>query len=204
VWPAASGRPGILRAYGNRLRAAPAWLPGLALTFALTIPAWAPFVRPDFSLWRLLDGDGHLHRLALIQQAIAGGDWYPRWLPQHYGGYGYPTLTFYAPSFYYVTLGLAMVLPPLGLYGAVQAVGALAALALLAGVYALGWRLWRHGPAALLACAAAAYAPYLLQANLFVRGALPELMGLALVVWLLTACLGLWQAAAADAGRLEK
>ena len=181
--------------------AAPAWLPGLVLTFALTIPAWATFVRPDFSLWRLLDGDGHLHRLVLIQQAIAGGDWYPRWLPQHYGGYGYPTLNFYAPSFYYVTLGLAVVLRPLGLYGAVQAVGALAALALLAGIYALGWRLWRHGPAALLAAAAAAYAPYVLQANLFVRGALPEIMGLALVVWLLTACLGLWQATVADEER---
>ena len=77
-----------------------------------------------------------------------------------------------------------------------QLVGAIAALGMIAGAYSLGWKLWRHGPAALFAAAIVAYAPYPLAINLFLRGAIPEMLGAGLIVWLLVGCTGLWMAVA--------
>jgi hypothetical protein len=165
------------------------------VALVLTLPAWVPILRPDIDLWVLPDGDGHLHRTLLLGQLIADGHWYPRWFPQHLGGYGYPTPLFYAPSVYYLTVVLATLIPGVGLYEAFQLVAALAAVTVIGGAYTLGWRLWQHGPAAVLTASAVAYAPYLLQANLFIRGALPEALGLGLLAWLLVGCHGLWQAA---------
>ena len=119
----------------------------------------------------------------------------PRWFAEHYGSYGYPALNFYAPATYYLTVLLAWLLPTVGIYGGLQLVGAIAALGMLSGVYTLGWQLWRHGPAALLATAIVAYAPYPLALNLFLRGAIPEVVGAGLLVWLLVGCTGLWLAA---------
>ena len=126
---------------------------------------------------------------------MASGDWYPRWFSEHFGSYGYPALNFYAPATYYLTVLLAWLLPMIGTHGGLQLMGAVAALGMISGVYTLGWRLWHHGPAALFTTAIVAYAPYPLALNLFMRGAIPEVMGAALLVWLLVACTGLWQAA---------
>ena len=97
-------RPG---AWGLERRTWPAWLPGLALLLLLTVPAWGPLLHPGFSLWQVYDGNLHLRRALFLREMIAGGDWYPRWFPQQFGGYGYPTLNFYAPGLYYLTLALA-------------------------------------------------------------------------------------------------
>jgi hypothetical protein len=148
----------------------------------------------------LLDGDQHLAKAFSLTSLLAGGDLFPRWSPDFYGGYGYPTFTFYAPATYYALAGLGALLPGGGLYTAFQLLGALAALAVVGGTYALAWRLWGHAPAAVLACAGVAYAPYLLQTNLFVRGAVPEVAGLAELVWLWWAVTGLWMALAPGDG----
>ena len=115
----------------------PSWLLGLLLTVLLTLPAWAPFLRPDLSLWQLFDGASHLRKSWLLAQLIKDGDWYPRWVPAIYGGYGYPTLNFYAPSTYYLTVAGAL-LPGVGLYGSYQLLGAGAAVGVVGGLYALG------------------------------------------------------------------
>ena len=141
------------------------------------------------------DGTTHLVRAYSLQQHITSGDWYPRWFAEHYASYGYPALNFYAPAIYYLTVLLAWLLPTVGIYGGMQLMGAFAALGMISGVYTLGWQLWRHGPAALFATAIVAYAPYPLALNLFLRGAIPEVMGAALLVWLLVVCTGLWLAA---------
>ena len=174
---------------------APPWLPGLLLALALTVPAWLPVLHPDLSLPQLHDGTTHLVRAYSLQQHISSGDWYPRWFAEHYGSYGYPALNFYAPATYYLTVLLAWLLPIVGVYGGLQLVGAIGALGVISGVYTLNWRLWHHGPAALLATAIVAYAPYPLAINLFARGAIPEVVGASLLVWLLVACTGLWLAA---------
>ena len=141
------------------------------------------------------DGTTHLVRAYSLQQHITSGDWYPRWFAEHYASYGYPALNFYAPAIYYLTVLLAWLLPTVGIYGGMQLMGAFAALGMISGVYTLGWQLWRHGPAALFATAIVAYAPYPLSINLFERGAIPEMVGTGLLVWLLVACTGLWLAA---------
>ena len=174
---------------------APPWLPGLLLTLALTSPAWLPFLHPNLNLWELNDGKTHLVRAYSLQQHIASGDWYPRWFAEQLSGYGYPALNFYAPATYYLTVLLARLLPVVGIYSGMQLLGVLGALGLLSGVYTLSWQLWRHGPASLLATAIVGYAPYPLALNLFLRGAIPEVLGTGLLVWLLVACTGLWQAA---------
>ena len=173
----------------------PPWLPGLLLSLVLTAPAWLFFLHPALNLWELYDGEVHLVRSYSLQQYIASGDWYPRWLSEPYSGYGYPYLNFYAPASYYLTALLAWLLPSVGIYGSLQLVGAIGALGMISSVYTLGWKLWRHGPAALCATAIVAYAPYPLPPNLFLRSAIPETLGLALLVWLLVGCTGLWFAA---------
>lgn len=174
---------------------APPWLPGLLLALVLTAPAWLPFLHPNLNLWELHDGPVHVVRAHALQQHIASGDWYPRWFAEHYGSYGYPYLNFYTPATYYLTVLLAWLLPMVGIYGGMQLVGALGSLGMISGVYALTWQLWRHGPAALLTAAIIAYAPYPLAINLYLRGAIPEVTGAALLVWLLVGCTGLWFAA---------
>ncbi|MGH2367374.1 MAG: hypothetical protein ACRDI2_04170 [Chloroflexota bacterium] len=168
------------------------WLAGALVALLLTIPAWAPVLRPEFSVWHLYDGHNHLRKAFLLSQLIKDGAWYPRWMPQQFGGYGYPTLNFYAPGLYYLALALA-VLTRGGLYGGMQAAAAVAALGVIAGSYLLVWRLWRHGPAALLAAVSVAYAPYVIQGNLFISGSITHVLGLAWMVLLLAACAGLWQ-----------
>ncbi len=173
----------------------PPWLPGLLLTFVLTAPAWLLFLHPNLNLWALYDGPIHLFVSYSVQQHITSGDWYPRWFAEHYGGYGYPYPNFYALASYYLTVLLASLLPGIGIYGGLQLAGVIGALGLISGIYTLGWQLWRHGPAALFASAIVAYAPYPLPPNLFLRAAIPEMLGQALLVWLLVSCTGLWFAA---------
>ena len=193
--PAGAALPGA-GLTGRVALALPAWLPGLALTLLLTLPAWGPFLHPALDVARLLDGDQHLAKAYSLAQLIAAGEWYPRWTPDLYGGYGYPTFVYYAPATYYLLLAVAL-LPGAGLATAYQVAGAGAAAAFVVGVYALGWALWRNAPAALLAAATAAYAPYALAVNLFVRGAVPEVAGLALLAWLLWAITRAWTDGAA-------
>ncbi|HEX2034739.1 MAG TPA: DUF6541 family protein, partial [Chloroflexota bacterium] len=197
-WPvrllaATGGRPAGLAS----LASLPAWLPGLVLAIVLTLPAWVPFLRPDLSLWHLFDGASHLRKAYQLGQLIKEGNWYPRWVPDLYGGYGYPTFNFYAPAVYYLTLALAVLLPGVGLYEAYQLLGGVSAVLIIGGLYALAWRLWHHAPAAVLTAGAVAYAPYLFPNNLFMSGWVPQVLGNGLTVWLLVACLGLWQAAGA-------
>ena len=116
---------------------APPCLPGLLLAFALTAPAWLPVLHPALNLSSSVDGIVHLVRAYSLQQHIASGDWYPRWLSEHYGSYGYPALNFYAPATYYLTVLLAWLLPMIGTHGGLQLMGAVAALGMISGdIYA--------------------------------------------------------------------
>ncbi|HEX2034798.1 MAG TPA: DUF6541 family protein, partial [Chloroflexota bacterium] len=188
----------FVRGAAETAGALPAWLVGLCASMVLTLPAWAPLLHPDFNLWQVFDGSIHLRRSLFLRELIADGNWYPRWMPQQYGGYGYPTLNFYAPGLYYLTVAFAAVLAPLlptaGLYVAMQAAAALGALLVIAGAYLLAWQIWRHAPAALVAAATVAYAPYVIQGNLYISGGMPHVLGLAFLLFLLAACTGLWQA----------
>ena len=50
-------------------------------------------------------------RLAELSYLLRGGEFYPRWAPNFYHGYGYPIFNYYAPLTYY--LGSLIELLPL-------------------------------------------------------------------------------------------
>jgi hypothetical protein len=133
-------------------------------------------------LARTHDGPFHLFRLQALQEALRWGCLYPRWLPDLAFGYGQPVFSFYGPVLYYLGVGLAAA--GLGALAALKVtLGATSALGAL-GVYALARRHECGAWGAALAGVGYALFPYRL-ANLHVRGAFAEHLGLALAPWLL-------------------
>ncbi|HMH51177.1 MAG TPA: 6-pyruvoyl-tetrahydropterin synthase-related protein [Candidatus Acidoferrum sp.] len=68
-------------------------------------------------LWhRQLPNNPEVFRYLLLSElfsaAITSGAWYPRWLPDLNGGYGYPLFVFYQPGYFYVSHVLSFVSPP--------------------------------------------------------------------------------------------
>jgi len=127
------------------------------------------------------DGLFHFFRMMALDEAVGQGCCFPRWLPQFAFGYGQPVFTFYGAAAYYQALS-----------GHLVGLGAEAALKLSwfmgfatagAGAYGLARR-WMHGSPAALVGAAYVLFPYRL-ANVYVRGALAEHWGLALLPLLL-------------------
>ena len=170
---------------------APPWLPGLLLALTLTAPAWLSFLHPNLNLWETHDGPVHVVRAHALQQHIASGDWYPRWFAEHYGSYGYPYLNFYAPATYYLTVLLAWLLPMVGIYGG-NAVGG------CPRVIGYDFRAFMHSPGSSGATGRQPSSPPPSSpmprihwlSTLYLRGAIPEVTGAALLVWLLVAAPG--------------
>ena len=116
----------------------------------------------------------------LFARAVRDGILYPRFLPDLYGGYGYPTFCFYQPGFFFVvTLFSAL---PLPLHRAL-------ALTLVFLLYAGALGAFRLGEAlagrsfGFFAAALFLLTPYLFV-DLYVRGDLSEAMALLLGPWL--------------------
>jgi hypothetical protein len=167
------------------------WLLGLLGAFAVTVPAWLPWLDPRVDLWLVDDAKNHMLRIYVLEWMIRHGAWYPRWVPDLYMGYGYPVFNFYAPVFYYLALALRVLLR-LDIWDAFRATGVVAALVGASGCYALTVTLWRRRVLGVLAAAALLYGPYAFQINFYKRGAIPEALGLAMLPWLLLAVWRLW------------
>lgn len=146
--------------------------------------------------WPLLAADGwpqtheaarYLVLMDRFASAVAGGDPYPRYLVDLYGGYGYPIFCFYQPGLFFLSAPMVWLAPDV-----LTAARALVLVLLLLG--ALGaWRLARElaGPwVAALAPAWFLLTPYVCV-NLYVRGDLSELMGMMLGPWVVLAVLRL-------------
>ena len=117
--------------------------------------------------------------LDLFHDALRHGVWYPRILPDLYGGYGYPTFLFYQPGFFFFSFPFTLL--PLAFHQALTL--ALVSLAWLGGLGAfqlgkeLGGRTW-----GLFAAAWFLLTPYL-YVDLYVRGDLSEWMSTLLCPW---------------------
>jgi hypothetical protein len=115
----------------------------------------------------------------LFASALREGIAYPRFLPDLYGGYGYPTFCFYQPGFFWLAALFAAL--PLALHHAL-------ALELLFLLYAGGLGAFRLGEIlagrafGLFGAALFLWTPYL-YADLYVRGDLSEAMALLLGPW---------------------
>lgn len=152
--------------------------------FSYLVIGAAAFVTSSFLLpwsdWP--DSQSGLRYAYLLDQfcdAFRHGVVYPRWLPNAFGGYGYPTFVYYQPGFFFwcLPLGLllgdvpqAMYLSVLGLL-VLGAAGAYRLCALLAG-----------RTCGLFGAILFLLTPYL-YVNLYVRGDLSELMAMLIVPW---------------------
>lgn len=154
---------------------------GLLMVICLTLTAQHPLMFG--SLTRTDDALQHLYRLVALDSSIRHGDLWPRYAPTLVYGYGIPLFNFYSPLSLYPLeilhlLGLRFLnalLVGLMLYTVLGALGA----------YQLGKR-WSGTLGGIGAAVAYTYAPYSIV-NLYQRGAIGEVAGLALLPWVLWA-----------------
>lgn len=145
--------------------------PGYLAVLAICLLAIWPFLsRPGLPMET--DAELHVYRLAELARLVSGGEWYPRWAPNFYFGYGYPIFNYYAPLVYYLGLPVAL-LPFFDAVVAVKAVFVLGLLAAGLGMYGFVRDNWGR-PAAFVAAAVYVYAPYIHFVDPHIRGDLAE------------------------------
>lgn len=129
-----------------------------------------PASHEEVRYWRVFEG---------FRDAFLHGALYPRWMPEVYGGYGYPTFVFYQPGFFFYWLPFSFLpLAPLS-----QITLALCALVTIGGMGAyLAAKRLGDTFTALLVAVIFILTPYHFS-NLYVRGALGELTAAMAVPW---------------------
>ena len=132
------------------------------------------------------DAELHIFRLHELSYLIRGGEFYPRWAPNFYHGYGYPIFNYYAPLTYYLALPLDL-LPSVDATLATKAV--LVAGMVLAGLGIYGFVRDNWGRrAGYVGTALYVYSPYVHYIDPHIRGVLPEAFSFAvfpLALWAL-------------------
>lgn len=119
-------------------------------------------------------------RVVEFEAALRQGDFYPRWAPDFYGGYGSPFFVFYAPLVFVGGATLSAILGSVLL--GLKALIALASVAAGLGAYMAVKAETRRTDAALLGALFYLASPYRL-ANIYVRGDIAEYTALAILPW---------------------
>ena len=145
--------------------------PGFLVVLLISLLAIWPLLSRA-SLPEGTDAELHIFRLHELGQLVRGGEFYPRWAPNFYHGYGYPIFNYYAPLTYYLALPLEL-LPQFDATAASKAVLVAGMLLTGLGVYGFVRDNWGRR-AGYVAAALAVYAPYLHYVDPHIRGALPE------------------------------
>lgn len=155
---------------------------GLWLVLLLSLGASLPLLLNPAGLPNGADTLYHSYRAALMTRSWEGGDLLPRWADALYYGYGAPLWQFYAPLSYLLTSALQVL--GFGVLAALRTLILLSFAGLGVGMYLFMKR--RVGKlAGMLAALAALYAPYVIYTLPYARGALPELLALAIFPWVL-------------------
>lgn len=149
--------------------------PGYLVVLAICLLALWPFIGRA-SLPQETDAELHIFRLLELSTLVRGGEFYPRWAPNFYHGYGYPIFNYYAPLTYYVGLVFEL-LPGLDAVAGVKAVFVLGLLGAGVGMYGFVRDNWGR-PSGYLAAAVYVYAPYVQYVDPVARGALAEAFSL--------------------------
>ena len=131
----------------------------------------------------------HLYRLVELDHLLRHGYLFPRYVPDLAYGFGFPLFNFYAPLSYY----LAEIFRLVGMDFSPALLATLVALLIGAGASMYLWcaKVWGQR-ASLVAAAAYVTAPYLLY-NVYHRGALAEVLAMALmpfILWAVTQSVG--------------
>ncbi len=159
--------------------------PGFAVVLLLSLVAIWPLAARA-SLPQETDAELHIFRLAELSYLVRGGEFYPRWAPNFYHGYGYPIFNYYAPLTYYVGLVFEL-MPVLDAVDGAKAVFVLGLLGAGFGMYGFVRDNWGR-PSGYLAAALYVYAPYVQYVDPIARGALAESFSLGvfpLALWAL-------------------
>ncbi|MCA9901885.1 MAG: hypothetical protein KC433_27080, partial [Anaerolineales bacterium] len=152
----------------NRLRQID---PGFAVVLLLSLVAIWPLVARA-SLPQETDTELHIFRLMELSYLVRSGEFYPRWAPDFYHGYGYPIFNYYAPLTYYIGLIIDL-MPKLGPVAGIKFVLILGFWLGALGLYGFVRDNWgRVG--GYVAAAVFLYAPYIQYVDPHVRGAVPE------------------------------
>ena len=129
------------------------------------------------SWFRTHDGRYYLYRLEHFHSAFDAGIWYPRWLPETYGRYGYPDFVFYQPGFFFLTLPFTWFAD-----SETACICAIFSRSRPAQLVLICLRLWH--PRWLSLCLAIVFLfSHYIAANLFVRGDFSELFAMLFCPW---------------------
>lgn len=164
----------------NRLRRG--FDPGFLVVLLICLLAIWPFISRA-SLPEGTDAELHIFRLHELSYLIRGGEFYPRWAPNFYHGYGYPIFNYYAPLTYYLALPLEL-LPRIDAVLASKAVLVGAMLLAGLGIYGYTRDLWGRR-AGFVAAALYVYAPYIQYIDPHIRGVIPEALSFGVFPWAL-------------------
>lgn len=145
--------------------------PGFFIVLLICLIALWPFIGRA-SLPQETDAELHIFRLAELSTLIRQGEFYPRWAPDFYHGYGYPIFNYYAPLSYYVGLVVEL-LPRLDAVAGVKFVFVLGLLLAALGTYGFVRDHWGR-QAGYVAAAVYLYAPYVQYIDPHARGVLAE------------------------------
>ena len=146
----------------------------LLISFAVLTPIIIPKAWP-----RTHEDLRYIFVVDEFKDAVMNGVLYPRWLPDAFGGYGYPTFVYYQPSFFFIAMLFAF-LPGYPLY---TMYATLIFLFFIggAGVYKLCREL--SGPLLGLFCSILFLLTPYLYVDLYVRGGISELTAMLLCPW---------------------
>ena len=122
----------------------------------------------------------YVHLLKYFSDTILSGFYYPRWMPEVYGGYGYPTFVFYQPAVFFLATPFFLITG--NAFTAYHIVMAIAVFAGASGVYFLSKEITKNRQYAFIASVFYLLTPYL-YVNLYVRGDLSEFLGMMLCPW---------------------
>ncbi len=126
------------------------------------------------------EGARYIILLHEFREAFLSGNFYPRWIPNLCGGYGYPTFVFYQPGFFFTALPFTF-LPGYPL-ASIYAHTFILLFAGAVGVFKLSNFLNKNTLASILTVLMFLLTPYI-YSNLYVRGDLSELMAMLVSPW---------------------
>lgn len=138
--------------------------------------------------WETHDLIFNMERFAAASNAMADGQWFPRWSRDINSGYGYPLLLFYPPLTVWFVAGLH--LAGIGILTGTKLLVALCTVLAAVTAWQLGRHLWHDRLSAALTAACYILLPYHLL-TVMVRGALAEYAAHALLPAVLLAYLKL-------------
>lgn len=159
--------------------------PGFLVALLICLLAVWPLISRA-SLPEGTDAELHIFRLHELSYLIRGGEFYPRWAPNFYHGYGYPIFNYYAPLTYYLALPLDL-LPSVDATLASKVVLVTGMLLAGLGLYGFVRDNWGRR-AGYVGAALYVYSPYIHYIDPHVRGVLPEAFSFAvfpLALWAL-------------------